>query len=148
MKKKFATLCFVFILSTLLMQGCSTEGETSIKVVPNEKATRIEATLKADESKNYEWKYFTKKGKLTESATEFSNDIFSDTYTQKYGFVIDEKESDTIYFVLYKTDDIESGKIFEYDISYDEDGKIVLGDQKETSLEYNQELLDKVKAAQ
>lgn len=148
MKKKFATLCIVFTLFSMILQGCSIEGETSIKVVPDEKATRIEATLKADESKNYEWKYFTKKGKLTESATEFSNDIFSDTYTQKYAFVIDEKESDTIYFVLYKTDDIESGKIFEYDISYDEDGKIVLGDQKETSLEYNQELLDKVKAAQ
>lgn len=148
MKKKFVVLSLILILSMWLLQGCSMEGETSIKVVANDRGTRIEATLKADESKNYEWKYFTKKGNLTESATEFSNDLFSDTYTQKYGFVIDEKESDTIYFVLYQTDDIEGGKVFEYDISYDEDGKIVLGDQVETSLKYNQELLDKVEAAQ
>ena len=145
MKKKFIVLCLVLTLMMLMLQGCSTEGETSIKVVTNEKGTRIEATLKADESKNYVWKYFTKKGNLTESATEFSNDIFSDTYTQKYGFVIDEKASDTIYFVLYQKENIEAGKIFEYEVSYDDDGNIVLGDQKQSYLENNPELMEKIK---
>ena len=91
MKKRFTLWSVILVLCTMFLQGCSTEGETSIKVVTNEAKTRIEATLKADESKNYEWKYFTKNNKLTESATDFSNDIFSDTYTQKYGFVINEK---------------------------------------------------------
>mgnify|MGYP003304600241 FL=1 len=89
MKKRMVVLSFILLFCMMFLQGCSIEGETSIKVVTNEKGTRIEATLKADESKNYEWLYFTKNGKLTESATEFSNDIFSDTYTQKYGFVIE-----------------------------------------------------------
>ena len=141
-------LSFILLFCMMFLQGCSIEGETSIKVVTNEKGTRIEATLKADESKNYEWLYFTKNGKLTESATEFSNDIFSDTYTQKYGFVIDERDSDVIYFVLYQTDDIEGGKIFEYEISYNDEGKIQLGEQKDSSLIHNPDLLEKVKAAQ
>lgn len=148
MKKKFSVLSILLVLCTMLLQGCSTEGETSIKVVTNEAGTRIEATLKADESKNYEWKYFTKNNKLTESATEFSNDIFSDTYTQKYGFVIDERESDVIYFVLYQTDDVEGGKVYEYEISYDEDGKIVLGEQKEMWLKNNPEILKKMQPSE
>lgn len=148
MKKKFIALSFVLVLCMALLQGCSTEGETSIKVVANENGTRIEATLKADESQNYAWLYFTKYNKVTESATDFSNNIFSSTYTQKYGFVINEKESDVLYFVSYQTDDIESGRIFEYEVSYDEDGKITLGEQKESWLEHNPELLEKVKAAQ
>ncbi|MBE5881436.1 MAG: hypothetical protein E7289_03865 [Lachnospiraceae bacterium] len=148
MRKKCIVMSLIVVLTMFLLQGCSMEGETSIRVVPNERGTRIEATLKADESKNYEWVYYTKNNKLTESATEFSNDIFSSTYTQKYGFVIDEKDSDTIYFVLYQTDDIENGRIFEYDIAYDEDGNIVLGDQKETYLKNNPELLSKVQEAQ
>ena len=148
MKKRLLVLSLVLIMCMMFLQGCSMEGETSIKVVTNERKTRIEATLKADESENYVWKYFTEKGNITESATEFSNDIFSDTYTQKYGFVIDERASDTLYFVLYKTDDIEGGKIFEYTVSYNEDGEIVLGDKKETWLKHNSDLLEKVKAAQ
>lgn len=148
MKKKFISFSFVALLCMMLLQGCSTEGETSIKVVINEKGTRVEATLKADESKNYEWLYFTKSGKITESASDFSEDIFSNTYTQKYGFVIDERDNDVLYFVLYQTDDIESGKIFEYEISYDEEGTIQLGEQKETFLIHNEGLLEKVKAAQ
>lgn len=148
MKKRMVVLSFILLFCMMFLQGCSIEGETSIKVVTNEKGTRIEATLKADESKNYEWLYFTKNGKLTESATEFSNDIFSDTYTQKYGFVIDERDSDVIYFVLYQTDDIEGGKIFEYEISYNDEGKIQLGEQKDSSLIHNPDLLEKVKAAQ
>ncbi len=148
MKKKFIVLSLVLVLCMMLLQGCSMEGETSIKVVTNENGTRIEATLKADESKNYEWKYFTKNNNLTESATDFSNDIFTNTYTQKYAFVIDEKDTDVVYFVLYQTDNIEGGKVFEYEVSYNEDGKIVLGDQKETQLEYNSELLEKVKTEQ
>lgn len=148
MKKRMVVLSFILLFCMMFLQGCSIEGETSIKVVTNEKGTRIEATLKADESKNYEWLYFTKNGKLTESATEFSNDLFSDTYTQKYGFVIDERDSDVIYFVLYQTDDIEGGKIYEYEISYNDEGKIQLGEQKDSSLIHNPDLLEKVKAAQ
>lgn len=148
MKKRMVVLSFILLFCMMFLQGCSIEGETSIKVVTNEKGTRIEATLKADESKNYEWLYFTKNGKLTESATEFSNDLFSDTYTQKYGFVIDERDSDVIYFVLYQTDDIEGGKIYEYEISYNDEGKIQLGEPKDSSLIHNPDLLEKVKAAQ
>ena len=148
MKKKFITMSFVLLLFMMLLQGCSMEGETSIKVITNDDGDRIEATLKADESKNYAWVYFTKNDKLTESATNFSNDIFSNTYTQKYGFVIDERDSDVLYFVLYQTDDIEAGKIFEYEVSYNEEGKIVLGEQKDSLLKHNSELLEKVKAAQ
>ena len=129
MKKKLSLLVILVGLCMVFLQGCSTEGETSIKVVTNEAGTRIEATLKADESKNYEWMYFTKNNKLTESASEFSNDLFSETYTQKYGFVIDERESDVIYFVLYQTDDVEGGKVYEYEISYNDDGEIELGEQ-------------------
>ena len=146
MRKRILLSSLIVMLSTLFLQGCSTEGETSIKVVTNEAGTRIEATLKADESKNYEWKYFTEQGNLTESASEFTNDIFTETYTQKYGFVIDERVSDTLYFVLYQTDNIEAGKIFEYSVSYDNEGKIILGEKKESYLEYNQKLLEKVKA--
>ena len=148
MKKRILTISFVLLFCMMFLQGCSKEGETSIKVVVNEKGTRVEATLKADQSKNYEWLYFSKNGKLTESATDFKEDIFSDTYTQKYGFVIEEKESDVVYFVLYQTDDIENGKIFEYEISYDEEGKIVLGEQKEFLLIQYNDILEKVKAAQ
>lgn len=148
MRKKIISLSLIFILSMLFLQGCSMEGETSIKVITNEAGTRVEATLKADESKNYEWRYFTEQGNLTESATEFTNDIFTETYTQKYGFVIDEKASDTLYFVLYQTDNIEAGKVFEYSVSYDNEGKIVLGEQKEGYLEHNQKLLEKVKAGE
>ena len=144
MKKRLALISVLLVLCIVFLQGCSAEGETSIKVVTNDKGTRIEATLKADKSKSYEWKYFTKNNKLTESATEFSNDIFSNTYTQKYGFVIDEKESDVVYFVLYQTDDIEGGKVYEYEISYNDEGKIVLGEQKETWLKNNSELLKQV----
>ncbi len=148
MKKKSVTLVLVLVLCMLFLQGCSMEGETSIKVVPNEQETRIEATLKADESKNYKWMYFTKEDHVTESATEFSNDIFSSTYTQKYGFVIDERSSDVLYFVLFKTDDIESGRIFEYSLSYNDEGVIQLGDKIESSLIDNSDLLEKVKEAQ
>ena len=148
MKKRCTTLGLITILLMFFLQGCSTEGETSIKVVPNEKGTRIEATLKADESKDYVWKYFTKSGKVTESATDFSNDIFSDTYTQKYAFVIDEKDKDILYFVLYQTGKIEEGIVFEYEISYDEDGNIVLGEQKESHLKNNPDLLKKVEESQ
>lgn len=148
MKKKRITLSFIIMLCMIILQGCSKEGETSIKVVTNEKGTRIEATLKADESKNYEWKYFTKDNKVTESATDFSKDIFSTTYTQKYGFVIDEKESDIIYFIVYQTDDIENGNIYEYEISYNEEGSIVLGEQKEKRLINYPDLLERVKAEQ
>ncbi len=144
MKKKLTLLTVLLVLCTIFLQGCSAEGETSIKVVTNDKGTRIEATLKADESKNYEWKYFTKNGNVTESATEFSNDLFSDTYTQKYGFVIDERASDVIYFVLYKTDDVEGGKVYEYEVSYNDDGEIELGKQVETWLKSNPELLKRV----
>ena len=148
MSKRFVAISFAILLCMMFLQGCSTEGETSIKVLVNEKGTQIEATLKSDESKNYEWLYFTKNNKLTESATKFSKDIFSNTYTQKYGFVIDERGSDVVYFVLYQTDDIESGKIFEYEIYYNDDGTIVLGEQKESSLKNNNDLLEQVKAAQ
>ncbi len=148
MKRKLISFSIVLMLCMMFLQGCSKEGETSIKVVVNEKGTRIEATLKADESKNYKWLYFTKDGKITESATEFTEDIFSDTYTQKYGFVIDERDSDVLYFVLYQTDDIESGKIFEYEVSYNEEGMILLGEQKESFLSHNKDLLEQVKAAQ
>lgn len=148
MRKKFVNLSLILLLCMMLLQGCSAEGETSIKVVANEKEARIEATLKADESKNYKWMYFTKNNNITESATDFSNDIFSDTYTQKYGIVLDQEGEDILYFVLYQTDKIEDGKIFEYEISYDEEENIVLGEQKETSLKNNAELLEKVKAAQ
>ena len=148
MKKKLLVLGCIMMLCMMLLQGCSKEGETSIKVTTNETGNRIEAVLKADESKNYAWMYFTQKGNLTESASELSNDIFSNTYTQKYGFVIDERDSDIIYFVLFQTYDIESGKIFEYEVSYDEEGKIVLGEQKESYLMNNSYLLEKVKAEQ
>ncbi len=146
--KKIRIIAMVMLISILFLQGCSTEGTTSIKVVVSENGKRVEAELKADQSKQYEWLYFTKENNLTESATEFSNDLFSDTYIQKYGFVIDERGQDTIYFVLYQTDDIESGKVFEYDIAYDKDGNIVLSDKKEGLLKNNAELLEKVKASQ
>ena len=148
MKKRIVLFSLIMLLCMSFLQGCSKDGETSIKVVVNDKWTRIEATLKADESKNYKWLYFTKNSKLTESASEFSNDIFSDTYTQKYAFVIDERDSDILYFVLYQTDDIEAGKIFEYEVSYNEEGNIELGDQKDSLLIHNSDLLEKVKAVQ
>lgn len=148
MKKRFSLLSVLLVLCIMFLQGCSAEGETSIKVVTNDAKTRIEATLKADESKNYEWKYFTKNNKLTESATDFSNDIFSSTYTQKYGFVINERESDIVYFVLYQKDDVEGGKVYEYEISYNDEGEIVLGEQKETWLKNNPELLKQVEQAE
>ena len=66
----------------------------------------------------------------------------------KYAFVIDERDSDVLYFVLYQTDDVEAGKVFEYEISYDEEGKIILGEQKESMLIQNDNLLEKVKAVQ
>ena len=146
--KKVKLFSILILLCMFLLQGCAKEGETSIKVVVNEDKQRVEVELKANETKNHAWTYFTKNNKLTESATEFQNDIFSETYIQKYGFVIEEREQDTIYFVLYETDNVETGKVYKYDIAYDSNGKINLSEGKESLLENNPDLLEKVKAIQ
>ena len=146
--KKYRLISILLLLCVFLLQGCSKEGTTSIKVVTSENGQRIEVELKANEAKNHAWAYFTENGNLTESASEFKNDLFSETYIQKYGFVIDERAQDTIAFVLYETNNVEKGKVYKYDVSYDQDGKIILDGGKESLLENHPDLIEKIKALQ
>ena len=99
MKKRIVLFSLIMLLCMSFLQGCSKDGETSIKVVVNDKGTRIEATLKADESKNYKWLYFTKNSKLTEQHQNFQM-IFSVIHIHKNMLLLLMKET-VIFYILF-----------------------------------------------
>lgn len=137
----------IFMMSTFLLQGCAImEGETSRKMTITQNNKQLDVVLKADQEKNYEWQYFTKRDKLNEMEERLSNNILSNTYTKTYKFGMNESEEDTLILVLYQTDDVENGKVYSYEISFDTEGNISVGDCKESTLKYDEDLLDRVKA--
>lgn len=136
----------IFVMATFLLQGCAImEGETSRKLIISENKRELQVILKADQEENYEWQYFTEKNNLNDMTETVKSNIFSNTLTKEYTFGMNDSKKDTLILVLYKTDDVENGKTYSYEVSYDEDDNIVVGDCKEETLKYSPELLEKVK---
>ncbi len=138
-------LCIVMVFMVLVLQGCgSMEAETSIKVEVSSSANSIQAELKNDSEDSYEWYYFIEYGNLVESRSKATQDVFSNTYAQKYIFTMNDTKQDTIYFVYCDKENLQTGIIYTYDVYFDEEGKIVLGECKESSLIYNETLMNKI----
>lgn len=149
MKKKSRILLgmvAVFVMSTFLLQGCAImEGETSRTLIISENKRELQVILKANQEENYEWQYFTENDNLNDMTERVKSNMFTNTFTKEYTFGMNDAKEDTLILVLYKTDDVENGKTYSYDVSYDQDGYIVVGDCKEATLKYSPELLEKVK---
>ena len=134
-------------MSTLLLAGCSfKEAVTSRKVVTSEDGKHLELTLKADTTKNLEWKYLALSGNLTESQSKVENDMFSDTYIENYTLSMNDTLTDTLVLFLIEGGDVENAKAFIYDISFDGD-KMKIGDPTEKTVGYDKKLMDVITRA-
>mgnify|MGYP000816045581 FL=1 len=96
-----------------------------------------------DQSQGYEWKYFITNGALSESASRFENNIFSDTYIQKYSYTynVSKGNEDQLVFVLIKDKDYENAKAYEYPVTIDDNGSVKIGNRTEKTVGYYPDLL-------
>lgn len=142
-KKMVSVLLCMMIFSTFLLQGCSLkEAETSRKVVVSENGKNLEVTLKSNTAQGYSWRYVTGSS-LVESSSTLKNDLFSDTYVEKYVFSMNDTKSDTLILVLLQNEDYDNAKVFSYDVSF-KDGSMVVGKCQESTLKYDKKLYDQI----
>ena len=133
MKRMKKVVSIVLIMATLcLLTGCSfVKAETTIQVSVDADGKTVKAVLKADQSQGYEWKYFITNGALSESASRFENNIFSDTYIQKYSYT----------YNVIKDKDYENAKAYEYPVTIDDNGSVKIGNRTEKTVGYYPDLL-------
>ena len=145
MKRMKKVVSIVLIMATLcLLTGCSfVKAETTIQVSVDADGKTVKAVLKADQSQGYEWKYFITNGALSESASRFENNIFSDTYIQKYSYTynVSKGNEDQLVFVLIKDKDYENAKAYEYPVTIDDYGSVKIGNRTEKTVGYYPDLL-------
>ena len=87
--------------------------------------------------------YFITNGALSESASRFENNIFSDTYIQKYSYTynVSKGNEDQLVFVLIKDKDYENAKAYEYPVTIDDNGSVKIGNRTEKTVGYYPDLL-------
>lgn len=131
----------------LLLQGCSLkEAETTIKVTQSDDKRKLQVELKADTSKNYEWKYFTLHGIVTESTLpDNTKDLLSTTYITKYRFSANDEGQETMYFVLIKDGDLETAKAYVYDITVDANSAMIVSSPTELSVNLYPDIMERLK---
>ena len=142
--KKGITIGLVMALFCLCLTGCSfVKAETTIQVSVDTDGKTVKAVLKADQSQGYEWKYLIANGALSESASRFENNIFSDTYIQKYSYTynVSKGNEDQLIFVLIKDKDYENAKAYEYPVTIDDTGSVKIGNRTEKTVGYYPDLL-------
>ncbi|MCR4690585.1 MAG: hypothetical protein K5739_04515 [Lachnospiraceae bacterium] len=146
-KNRVVSLVMVLVVSMLMFTGCTLkDAVTSRKVVASEDGKRLEVTLKADVSKNLEWKYIALSGNLVESQSQVENDMFSDTYIENYTLSMNDTLSDTLVLFLIENGDTEKARAYLYDISFDGD-KIQIGEPQEKTVGYDKKLKEVIDQA-
>ena len=120
------------------LQGCGIrKAETSRKVTLSEDEKFLVVTLKSNTEDHFEWRYL---GPVIISESKLANDIFSNTYIQKYKFSINSGVNEAVVdFVLIQNGDIDNAMAYEYVVTRNDD-KISLGDCKEKTVGYYDDL--------
>lgn len=118
--RKVVSVVLMMIIGVMALTGCAiTKPETSHLVTLSDDGKKIVADLKQSTSEGYEWQYSIEGNNLQESASDFTNNIFSDTYGSKYDFVAADTGQDTLFLILTKDGDLDNAKVFYYTVSID-----------------------------
>lgn len=131
MKKKVTKIvALILMMSLFLLQGCSlTTPETSHLVKVSEDGRTLTADLKASTDDGYKWQYYFDTKIFAESSSNFTNNIFSNTYGSTYTYVANDVGTGNFYLILVQNDDYQNAKVFNYVLDAGNDNKISI--QKE-----------------
>lgn len=140
-------LIYSLLIIMLFLQGCTLrEAQTTIQVTQSDDKRKLQVELKADTSQNYEWKYYTQNGLISESTLpENTSDQFSTTYITRYRFTAHDEGTDTIYFILIKDGDLETAKAYAYEVTVDENAAIRISSPTEMTINLYPEIMERVK---
>ena len=137
MKKKVTKLtALLLIMSVLFLQGCAlTTPETSHLVKVEEDGRTLKADLKASTDDGYEWQYLFDNKIFAETSSNFTNNIFSNTYGSTYTYTANDVGTGNFYLILVQNGDYQNAKVFSYvltagndnSITIDKEGSFVLG---------------------
>jgi len=137
MKKSKKTLFLILLICCMcFVSGCQlVEPETTHLVTIDETGRTLTAELKASVGDGYEWQYLLDKSILSETSSDFTDNIFSNTYGSTYTFTANDSGADTLYLILVQNGDYQNAKVFSFVISIDnnsnmkieKEGNFVLG---------------------
>lgn len=143
--KKLISLLLVTVLGVMALTGCAvTKPETSHLVTLSDDGKKIIADLKQSTSEGYEWQYIIEDNNLQEAASDFTNNIFSDTYGMVYDFSAADTGKDVLYLILTKNGDLENAKVFYYNIVIDNSRAITIEKEGSYLLPSNLKLYQKL----
>ncbi|MCR5452326.1 MAG: protease inhibitor I42 family protein [Lachnospiraceae bacterium] len=126
MKRKMTKIVsLILLISLFLLQGCAlTTPETSHLVKVGDDGRTLTAELKASTDDGYTWQYLFDNKIFAESSSNFTNNIFSNTYGSTYTYVANDVGTANFYLILVQNDDYQNAKVFNYVLNAGNDNKI------------------------
>lgn len=120
------------------------DPETSHEVSVSSDGQTVRAVLKQDTSAGYGWKYYEEGNAISYYNVSYSKDIFTSTDCTTYDFISLESGKSTLYLILTKDGDLDTAKVFFYELSTDSAKKIYIENEGSFLLEKDNKLKKKI----
>ncbi|MGN0130834.1 MAG: hypothetical protein ACI4AA_00135 [Lachnospiraceae bacterium] len=145
--KRFRNMFFamVLILSMFVLQGCSyselTTPVTSHAVTYDESNTfAFHVELSADLTQGYKW-YVYATSEIDEADQKVHKGLLNDTYTTKYKYIVRNAGEFDFYLILVKDGNLETARIFPYEMTVSETGGITFEEMSAYNLNTDTKLM-------
>lgn len=130
----------------LVMQGCSYEELTT--PVTSHELTNDESNnfafhveLKADLTQGYKW-YLYATHEIDEADSKYHEGLLNDTYTSKYKYIVRESGEFDLYLVLVKDGNLETARIYPYEMEVTEANGITFTEMTAYNLNTDAKLMN------